>query len=423
MVSGGSAIEEKKAVCKALTSVVKASPLAIDPKAFFIMLHTNYALVRQGDRLDLTPVWEALTAAHTPEALYGLFLKLQEKGTSLNLQVSLPPVFDQLTPEQRAEALGPFKGMSIPDDPSGLEPLPLATGDIRPIIPEERRRAIVSAVATGLRSSPLSRKYDASQLTFAIDSSFDELCDGRTFDFAPLLAGLEQEGPVDHRHFYEAILRAASALEELGITPKEPKLELNAIDKQNVADEMRRADARAAQERAASLERPPEAPVETPKRATSSKADRLKELGLAADNKKKQRPIRLAVLSAILVAGALLAYFTRPNRPLDAKEYDAVIPMTKAEIQDRTFQCTVDEKRWLKLPLAERADRLKRFEAMLREQGYISEMQCRDSKGRLAIIAKGLGSLAGAPYFMKGNEQGEIERLAPPEELQEARKD
>lgn len=415
MVTGGSTIEEKKAVCKSLTGVVKASPLAIDPKAFFMMLHNNYALVHHDGRLDLSPIWEALLAGHAPDALYGLFLKFEEKGIELGFQVILPGVFDQLTSEQRSQAISPFRGMAIPDDPSGLEPLPLATGDIKPIVPEERRRAIISAVATGVRTSALAADFDPSQLTYALDSSFEELCDGYTFDFAPLLDGLEQEGTVDHRRFYEAVLRAKTALSELEVEVAEPKVELNAIDKQNVADEIKRADARAAKERATSIEEPlPDAPKEEPKRATSRK-DKLKAYGLSG-GQKKQHPVRLVGLAALLVAGALFAFITRPNRSLDAGEYDAIIPMKKAELMEGTFQCVVDEARWLALPVAERADRLERFEVLLRDEGYISEMQCRDSKGRLAIISAGVGQLSGAPYFMKGNEEGVIEAAAPPGE-------
>ena len=52
----------KKAVCQGLTKVLKRSPLkdSVDPKAFFMMLTTNYQVLCHGGGFDLKPIWDAI---------------------------------------------------------------------------------------------------------------------------------------------------------------------------------------------------------------------------------------------------------------------------------------------------------------------------------------------------------------------------
>ncbi len=110
----------------------------------------------------------------------------------------------------------------------------------------------------------------------------------------------------------------------------------------------------------------------------------------------------------------MTAFLTRPNRDIDHDEYDAVIPIRTAELRDGDFQCVVDESKWLALSPEERATRLTKFEAMLRDDRLISNMQCRDTHGQLVITMLGSGRMAGAPNFMKGDIHGELPKVAPP---------
>ena len=68
--------ETKKAVCRAFTKIVKTSRLeSIDPKAFFMMMNTNFAMLHREGQLDLAPLWEALAQSHPEHMLRGIFLK------------------------------------------------------------------------------------------------------------------------------------------------------------------------------------------------------------------------------------------------------------------------------------------------------------------------------------------------------------
>lgn len=100
--------EQKRAVCTRLTGVLRASPLAsaIDPKAFFMMLNANYALLCANGVLDLNLLWDALQTQHTADQLFGLFLRFEEAGHQLGLEVTLPPAVTQLSPLERSAYLG-----------------------------------------------------------------------------------------------------------------------------------------------------------------------------------------------------------------------------------------------------------------------------------------------------------------------------
>jgi hypothetical protein len=71
-LGGGTPADAKKAVCKAFTSVVKSSSLSLDPKSFFMMLNTNFAVLVRDRRMDLGPLWDAMAAEHPSDQHYGV---------------------------------------------------------------------------------------------------------------------------------------------------------------------------------------------------------------------------------------------------------------------------------------------------------------------------------------------------------------
>src|SRR5438128_174962 len=91
--------ERKKTVCTTLTYVVRSSALRdqIDPKSFFMMLSSNFVTLVRGETLELQPIWEALSAQHAPEALFGLFLKFEEAVEKIGLTANLPPAVAALS--------------------------------------------------------------------------------------------------------------------------------------------------------------------------------------------------------------------------------------------------------------------------------------------------------------------------------------
>jgi hypothetical protein len=408
-VAVGSTAEEKKIVCKSLTSIVKTSPLSIDPKAFFMMLTTNYAVLCSNGRLDLGPVWDALSSGHSAEDLFGLFLKFEEKGQELGLQVGLPDPVSRLTPRERRRALAPWEGKAIPNEPSSIEPVALGTGDLKPIITEEMRRRIINIVASAFRASPIGDKVDSSKLVFQIGSGFDQLFDGSRFDLEPIFTALREVLKVDDRDFYNVVVRAKHELSEIGIATHEPKLSLNAIEKQNVEGEVRRADAKAAKERTSSFPPEPGKEKEPPKeRKHLTKDEQLRELGLDGAKKKASFPVRGILLGLALAVLGVYAFLTRPNQELDPLAYDSVMPMKRAYLFEGTFQCTIDDPRWFKLPPIERVTRLQQFEALLRKNGKTKDMQCRDSHGRLSITFAGGGNIVGSNFFMNAGVDGKL---------------
>ncbi len=282
----------KKAVCKSFTAVIRGSALAIDPKAFFMMLNANFPVLYQNNQINLAPIWDALSTSHAPEQLHGVFLMFRMRALDLGLAVQLPGPVESLSDDEMRLALQPWTGLMIPDEPTPYEPLPLAlsTGDLKPFVPEELRRQIIQIVSTAFRAS-LSGQVDAAQLTFQIDSSFDALFDGQTFDLAQIFDGLRQSHPLSDQAIYQVVARATADLATLDVQVEEPALELNTIEKQNITADLRRAEERAAKNRASgptppAADKPPE---ETSKRIT--REERLKEYGLSSVREKRY-PIR-----------------------------------------------------------------------------------------------------------------------------------
>lgn len=97
--------EQKRAVCAGLTGVVKDSQLPIDPKAFFMMLNANFAMLARGDALDLTLLWEPLRSSHSETQILPLFLRFEEVARQLGMSVVHPPEVAALPPEQRRHLL------------------------------------------------------------------------------------------------------------------------------------------------------------------------------------------------------------------------------------------------------------------------------------------------------------------------------
>jgi hypothetical protein len=399
-VSGGTTADEtKKAVCKAFTSVVRGSALPIDPKNFFMMVATNYAILVRDRRIDLGPLWDAMAADHPRDALYGVFLMFRLKAMDLGLKVLLPPAVDSLSEDEMRVAMGPWTGMMIPDEPTPSLPIPLATEDLKPYVAEETRRKVVQIVSSAIRNSPVGSKLDAAKITFRIDSAFDTLFDGNSFDFAQIFEELRRTESLDDTDVFWAVARAKMELTAINIGVIEPQVELNAIEKQNIVDEIRRLDLKRTLTSTDSLEKPAE--VEPAKRLT--KEEKLKEYGLDSVREKVHSPLRPILLGSIIVIAGVGWFLTRPDRSLGHDHYLAVMPVKSAELVSDTFNCVVDESAWFKYTVDDRAARLLKFEAILASEGLVQNMQCRDTKGELVITASGPGKIVGATPFMKGD--------------------
>lgn len=412
--------ELKKQVCRTLTNVLKASSLReqIDPKAFFLMVNSNFALLFQGGKLDLSPIYDALLPQHGPDLLDGFFVQLAEAATNLGLEVGLPRQLAALTIEERQSAQQRFS-LTVDGDlsrseisASGLTPLPalLADDALKPLISEELRRSVVQATVNAIKSAPVGKRVDSAQLAFLIDSNFDQLCDGETFDFQPILDGLRGLGAIEDTEIYVAVVRLRSSLQELKLQLSEVKLAVDDTLGARLLADAKRAEARAAAE-AYTVATTKTSSIDLPKpeeKRAANKEERLREMGLGKEDSKLGRRIRIAVWVILLAGLGTLAFFTRANRPMDEQALGTVIPLKRAELRDGALQVIIDDSGWYKLSTKERAEKLEAFEALLNSKDLIDDMQARDAKGRLVIAARGPRKLYGAVFFMYGNADGTV---------------
>lgn len=431
----------KKEVCRALTNVVRNSPLAeqIDPKSFFVMLNTNFSVLYQQDTLDLVPIWEALAADQAPPPLYGLFVAFEQTASERGFRVSQPPAVVALSPEQRASyhALVAHNGAEAPPsvvelsddeffqtDPNATAlPLSLGTGDIAPYVPDELKRDIVQLVVQSLKAAPVGEKLDNAQLAYLVDSNFSELCDGTSFDFAPVLGGLRQLDGVQDSDVYAGVVLLEQGLAERDIELKPLHMDVDqALAPQLVqaAEEKARAEAEraAAEARARAREpiaSPPKAPAPTPSepaeppRGHEKREQRLKSYGLRVLGEGQMKVLRYGVLMLALGTVLGLGWMYRGDRELDVARFqESGFPLARAELREGAFLATVDDSKWWPLPVRERKVRLERFEEIMRANGWVPNAQIRDGQDRLVVTAVGGGKLAVAPFFELGAADGSI---------------
>ncbi|MBK6686764.1 MAG: hypothetical protein IPG45_20025 [Deltaproteobacteria bacterium] len=412
--------ELKKQVCRTLTNVLKASSLReqIDPKAFFLMVNSNFALLFHTGKLDLSPIYDALLPQHGPDLLDGFFVQLAEAATNLGLEVGLPRQLAAQTIEERQAAQQRFS-MTVDGDlsrseisSSGLTPLPalLADDALKPLISDELRRNVVQATVNAIKGAPVGKRVDSAQLAFLIDSNFDQLCDGETFDFQPILDGLRGLGAIDDSEIYVAVVKLRSSLQELKLQLSEVKLSVDDTLGARLVADAKRAEARTSAE-AYTVATTKTSSIDLPKpeeKRAANKEERLRDLGLGKGNSRTFRLIRMGLMAAVLVVTAVVAFLTRDNRPLDAADLGGAIPLRSAELRDGALLLVVDDSQWYSLPSKERHAKLEALEAILNSKGLTNDMQGRDSKGRLIITAKGPGALSGAVFFMFGNADGTV---------------
>ena len=430
--------ESKKAICRALTGVLRQSPLAqeIDPKSFFMMLNSNFHVLFRHGILDLDPVWQALATGRPAPPLYGLFLQFEEAGRALGVQVRQPSSVLALGAEQRAEFLGLSRrhldaavevvvdedeDEVYRTDPNAVAiPLSLGTGDLKPFIPEDLRRQVVQAVVQSLKVAPVGQMLDAAQLAFLVDSNFDDLCDGLTFDFTPIHGGLRQLDGVKDSDLFVGVARLEQALRELGLALQPIHLDVEPELAQRLLAELeqreRVASAAAAAEQASRSRgepRPTPAPVtplpvvEVPKGA-DARERRLRKWGLLGMSARRAKVVRSGILGVTLVTVLGVGWAFRPDRGLDVSRYASALPLKQAELRDGVYFAVVDDAKWWPLDREVRTARLAAFEALLRSEGRIANAQVRDTKGRLVITSVGGRKLVAARYFQFGHEDGTI---------------
>ena len=420
--------EQKRAICKALTRVVRNGPLAstLDPKAFFMMLNANYAVLYRDEHFDLNPLWEALSAQHSTTQLTGLFIRFAETLQKRGLHVVLPPQVSDLTLEQQRMHLDAFETssqtidtdveaetMPLTDElfeaePSAEGPAPLlqlSTGDLKPVVEPDAdlKREIVQAVITSVKAAPIGERVDSSQLAYLIDSNFDSLYRNSTFDLDPILQGLRDLGNVFDRDLFLAPALLKEALRPHNIAVRHQRLDVSEAEARQLIEQHYKAIAQAKREQqyalthTADTQAPPAEPTSSVNlpRAEARKTQ-LRTMGLGRSSGRVAQRVRIGLMLVVLVGIAAPAYLLRPSRQLSTSPYATSVPLKSAQLNSGVFVGILDEAKWWALPLDQRKARMRVFEAEIARQGFAPDCQVFDEKRRLLVTSVGSGKLRGA---------------------------
>lgn len=435
--------ETKKAICRAFTKIVKTSRLqgSIDPKAFFMMMNTNYAMLHREGAFDLNPLWEALAASHSPAVLRGIFLKFAESAADKGLEPVLPPDVAALTQDQREHELRMFdpagQVMDVVTGESGSHPsidalpvlddsaldLQLSTGDLKPFIPEETQRQITQHVVNALKSAPIGQSLDAHQLAFLVDSNFADLFNGQQFDVNPMLDGLREMQAFQDEDAYAAIVRLEQKLHGMGYSLAPVSLNIDPTRAEQLIAEAEERDRQMAQEAANAIARSrgdvSQVPAIEPNVADEEKSDsnkttrqdrQAKKYGIKRKGLSKTALlVRAGVLGVILIGTGVGALLTWPDRALSTERFSTTIPMTAAELKDGGLQGTLDDHTWWKIPFDERTLRIESFRKYATSKGFTRGLQVRDQQNRVVLSATNDGRIIAANFFEFGKSDGTID--------------
>lgn len=435
-MQGGTFAETRKVVCRTLTNVVRSSQLGaeIDPKTFFMMLNANYPVLYRAGLIDLSPLWEALHSGHRREQLFALFLEFAAATEELGIPVSLPSDVKQLTAEERQiyrERFG-AEGTPLPLDVAFVEeigaeavdaPAPslvLATGDLKPFIPDDLRRQLIQLVVDCVKAAPVGARVDRAQLAYLVDNNFTDLCDGVRFDFEPILGGLRQLEGFTDADVYVGLVRVRAGLKELGIELSHAPLSVTPELGERLLEEAKKRDSIAAQETtprsppaiARAVAEPQTAPNEDDAKL-SGRERRLRRWGLLGVSSKTLRRIRIAVGMVLIISMGTFAWLTRPDRPLELAKFGQAVPLKEATLFQGTFQGVLDDDKWWALPVDQRKAKFEAFEALLRAEGLVNNSQVRDGQRRL-VMTGAVGKLKGARFFLEGDREGNLPPSSPP---------
>lgn len=404
----------RKTVCRALTNVLHRSVLAnrIDPKAFYMLLSTNFAVLYRDETFDLAPLWDSLAAKLGDETrLYGLFLGFNDCLRQLNLRAHLPTHVAQLDESRRHSALdqaftdGPVEAVveNLLDIDTGELPT-LETHALLPVVSDEQRRDITRAVVQSLKSSAAGPGIDGAQLAFGIDQHFRDLCDGRTFNLEPILDGLREASGFSDAQVFVGVGRMQKRLAELGVALRVPPLNVSEEDGKRLekeAEAVERAERRRATTGPSRTPTPPPAPIDSSDLSTqrgTKREQRLRRYGLLGISSRRWQSIRLAVVSILLLTSASIAWLSRPNRVLDPKDYP--IPLQRADLKAGAFLGILDDRKWYQIPTELRSERIELMESKLRAKGLQADAQIFDQRSRLVIRARSTGQMRGSRFVL-----------------------
>ncbi len=437
-----SAASEKKEVCRVLTGVLRRSPLveSLDPKTFYMMLSSNYPVLKRGDTFEFEPLWSALGGESNSEPMLGLFVAFSAACSELGLRPNPPQAVSKLNPAQQQDLMDRVMGgkkvntqdlitEELPEEAldSGEAPAFLEAAELQRVVTEDLKRQITATVVKSIRSAPVGQYVDGGQLAFQIDSNFSDLCDGHYFNLEPIVDGLRSLAGYADRDIVVAIDRMERRLYKVGVQLRSPALQVSAAEQEELIEAGREEERQRQNEASATPRRSSSsAQTGTPQAADSgshtldqlippsnqgtAKERRLAKWGLKGFADSKAGKVRVAIMLAIGLGVGVYGFVDRPNRQLVASTF--ALPLKKAHLNEWSFQGLLDESSWYKLPPPKRKATFERFAAQLKARGWSSLAQVRDAQGRLLVV--GRGPAIQAAHFLIYSPDGVKQPPPPP---------
>jgi hypothetical protein len=254
---------------------------------------------------------------------------------------------------------------------------------------EERTQRIVSALTAALRATPAGPKIQVGQLQFFVTTRFAELCDGKRFDFAPILAVLLEIEGVTEADVYIGIVRFRSLLLSMGVEMDELPLTLDQTTREAIVSAARTtadAELRAVSTVGADVGR---LTGEAPRPSSEGHRDKLAEYGLSNPKKglgKHAKYIRVAGLAALLAGAVAALVLLDPVETLDAGRYKAALPMVSAQMAEGYFVGKLDQGAWDAMTPAQRKAAAKKLEGLLRSEGRLAKVAVMSADGRRVVF-------------------------------------
>lgn len=132
----------------------------------------------------------------------------------------------------------------LEESPSAFVPrttIDLGTVDLAAPITEDRRQAIVDVCVHAVLATAAGPFIDNHKLSEFISDRFDQLYDGRHFDFALVLRALLKIEGVREQDLYVGIVNLMGQLSTMDVVMEEPRLSLDTATRQRLLDTARAA--------------------------------------------------------------------------------------------------------------------------------------------------------------------------------------
>jgi hypothetical protein len=107
----------------------------------------------------------------------------------------------------------------------------LSAADLKPLVRDGARRRIVNMVVHTIMATTAGTKIDRSKLENLLESAFDSICNGKTFNFQPVLKALLKVPGVTEKELYLGIVNLKTLLLEISVRMDDPEMTIDQGEK------------------------------------------------------------------------------------------------------------------------------------------------------------------------------------------------